>query len=180
MTAMALRGSVWSFGLNKRLWTFPTLLTGEMSHEINKMRNKINEHYFAINSFILQALMFYLVVTLGEIRWRSLLLIQLNFSLFLAKILQKHLKGNSFIIPSLLEKQAYRPTPPLIFFLNCQPELSLISLSIALNIRNPKQENGRIFCGARTREQGRVYIIQWQFTQCKQNTTDLHSPRKRN
>ena len=68
MTAMALRGSVWSFGLNKRLWTFPTLLTGEMSHEINKMRNKINEHYFAINSFILQALMFYLVVTLGEIR----------------------------------------------------------------------------------------------------------------
>ena len=46
------------------LWTFPTLVTGEISHEINKMRNKINEHYFPINSFILQALMFYLAVTL--------------------------------------------------------------------------------------------------------------------
>lgn len=83
-----------------------------------------------------------------------------KFQFISSKNITKTSERQFFYYPQSFIKTSLQTNSNPFFFLNCQPELSLISLSTALNIRNPKQENGRIFCGARAREQGRVYIIQ--------------------
>ena len=144
---MALRGSVWSFGLNKRLWTFPTLLTGEMF--CDKFLYSPGP-YVLFGSYIVR-----------RNKMQVTAVDPTKFQFISSKNITKTSERPFFYYPqSFIKTSLHTNYTPIFFFLNCQPELSLISVSIALNIRNPKQENGRIFCGARAREQGRVYIIQ--------------------
>ena len=82
-----------------------------------------------------------------------------KFQFISSKNITKTSERQFFYYPqSFIKTSSHTNYTPNVFFF--KTELSLFSLSIALNNRNPKQENGRIFCGARPREQGRVYIIQ--------------------